>query len=205
MILLVDTETSGLPDASLPITHPSQPRVVQLAAYLAADEADGTLRHVSSLNAVIRPNGWEVGASALRVHGITTEYALAFGEPLSDVVARLIDLLTRADELSGAGRLVAHNATFDTRMLLAELQHCGADVTLLGALRPFCTMRALTTRMKLPGRHPGQYKWPNLDEAYRFTFGADVPTETGARHTAMTDLLACRDIFIRGRANGWWT
>jgi DNA polymerase-3 subunit epsilon len=54
--------------------------------------------------------------------------------------------------------------------------------------------------MKLPGRYPGKYKWPNLAEAHRFCLGRDFDDA----HSAMGDVLACRDIYIHGRTEGWW-
>jgi len=214
MLLFIDTETSGLPDFNLPVTHPSQPHIVQLAAWLGEIDTDKQdarramgdhtplLRHHSSLNAIIRPTDWTIHPAAERVHGITLERARAVGEDLSDVLRRLYELVALADEdgLGVHGTLIAHNLSFDTRMLLREIGALGLDPAPLGLLRPFCTMRALTARMRLPGRHPGQYKWPSLAEAHRFCLGRDFDDA----HTAMGDVLACRDIYLKGRSEGWW-
>jgi DNA polymerase-3 subunit epsilon len=210
MLLFIDTETSGLPDFTLPLTHPSQPRVVQLAAWLGEEydegmlppEQKGALRHHSSLNAIIRPApGATIHPAAERVHGISLERARAVGEDLGDVLRRLYELVALAStDDPASSTLVAHNLPFDNNMLLIESAHAGFDPTPLSYLRPFCTMRALTTRMKLPGRYPGKYKWPNLAEAHRFCLGRDFDDA----HSAMGDVLACRDIYIHGRTEGWW-
>lgn len=208
MLLFIDTETSGLPDFSLPVDHPSQPHIVQLAAWLGEwDEAGGSdispeLRHHSSLNAIIRPTDWTIHPAAERVHRISLERARAMGEDLADVLQRLYELVAAADHdgLGVHGTLVAHNLSFDNRMLLRESAAANIDPAPLSRLRPFCTMRALTPRMRLPGRHPGNYKWPRLDEAHRFCFGRDFDDA----HSAMGDVLACRDIYTHGYSEGWW-
>src|SRR6185295_11578100 len=106
------------------------------------------------------------------------------------VLRRFYELVAQADGdgLGVHGTLVAHNLPFDNRMLLRASASAGVDPSPLSLLRPFCTMRALTPRMRLPGRHPGQYKWPSLDEAHRFCF-PHAERDTAARHSAMGDLL----------------
>jgi DNA polymerase-3 subunit epsilon len=197
-LLFIDCETTGLPNYSLPVDHPSQPRIVQLAAVLHDDDDDG-VGFVASLNAIIRPDGWTVPAAATAVHRITTERAYAIGEPLHDVLLSLLSLIERADP----GRLIAHNFNFDHRMLLRE---ASADnmpelTSTVSLLSPFCTMLSLTDRMKLPGRY-GKHKWPSLAEAYQYVFAQ--PSDEPGRHSAMGDVLSCRDIFFEGRRREWW-
>ncbi len=211
MLLFLDTETTGLPDFNLPITHPSQPHIVQIAAWLGEPPVGRDYapmlecRHVASLNAVIRPSGWEVGAHAERIHGISTRYALAFGEDLAHTLRRFFEMVKLADDKENgcSGTLIAHNLPFDHRMLTADAARAGLDATPLGLLKPFCTMRALTPRMRLPGKWPGKYKWPNLTEAHRFCFPDTADFDN--KHTAMGDLLACKDIYLHGLTEGWWT
>lgn len=204
MFLFIDTETSGLPDFNLPVNHPAQPHIVQIAAWLGDDKSmvDGDIRYEASLDAVIRPTDWTIHPKAAAVHGITLERARAVGEDLRDVLRRLYELVALADEdgLGVHGTLVAHNLSFDHRMILRDSECAGIDPTSLSRLRPFCTMRALTARMRLPGRHPGQYKWPSLSEAHQFCLGRDFDDA----HTAMGDVLACRDIYLHGRSQEWW-
>lgn len=220
MLLFIDTETSGLPDFTLPVDHPSQPHIVQLAAWLGdftiEFENDGPPRsdgiqftlpkqvlcHHSSLNAIIRPTDWTIHPAAERVHGITLERARAVGEDLSDVLRRMYELVALADDdgLGVHGTLIAHNLPFDHRMIMRDCATVGVDPTPLSHLRPFCTMRALTPRMRLPGHFPGKYKWPNLAEAHRYCLGRDFDDA----HSAMGDVLACRDIYVHGRGEGWW-
>ncbi len=209
MLLFIDTETTGLPDKRLPRTHPAQPRIVQLAAWLGEEMNDprvtvngvSPLRHVASLNAIIRPAGWTIPERATTVHGFTTERALALGEDAESVLARLLLLIAQADYASpGEALLIAHNFDFDYWMLLAELIHADLPTYQPALLHPFCTMKALTPRMRLPGRWPGQFKWPSLAEAHRYCFDRDFDNA----HTAMGDVLACKDIYLHGRSQSWW-
>lgn len=207
MYLFIDTETSGLPDFRAPPDAAHQPHIVSLAAWLGEDDdtTDGTLRHVASLNAVVCPDGWHIDPKAEAVHKITEEYAHSFGEPLGLILTRFVQLVTSAFEASSDSLLVAHNFQFDHRMLLRDFAHARRDMVILNLLRPFCTMRALTSRMRLPsprGR-AGEYKWPKLDEAYQFLFDRSVPGRED-RHDAMADVLACKDVFEEGRRREWW-
>lgn len=212
--LFVDTETSGLPDFKLPPDHPSQPHIVSLAAWLGDwDDDTETVTHVASLNAMIAPDGYHFDPGAVAVHGITEEYARAFGEPARDVLDRFLSLVNDAstDSLGMIGvehgQLIAHNTSFDHRMLLRELSHANMPVHSLGLLRPFCTMKALTPRMKLPPSSPraprGSFKWPKLDEAYEYMFNKPVPGRED-RHDAMADCLGCKDIYEEGKRREWW-
>lgn len=210
MYLFIDTETSALPDFRAPPDAPHQPHIVSLAAWLGEpDDTSDSLSHVASLNCVIRPSGWTIEPAAERIHKITNEYAHSFGEPLEDVLVRLTSLVVDAFEASSDSLLIAHNFSFDHRMLLRDYAYCGRDPVVLNTLRPFCTMKALTPRMKLPAKYPGagarrdRYKWPRLDEAYQYLFGRPVPGRED-RHDAMADVLGCKDVWEEGRRREWW-
>jgi DNA polymerase-3 subunit epsilon len=205
--LFIDTETSGLPDFKLPIDHPSQPHLVAIAAWRGDwEEDEQVISYRGSINAIVKPDGWLSHPRALAIHGITDEYARAFGEPLSDILTRLLDLVADADDGANGGQLIAHNHSFDHRMLLRSFAETRQDSSPLGLLRPFCTMRALTDRIRLPARPgapPGSFKWPTLDEAYQWLFNRDVPGRENG-HEAMVDLLGCKDIFEEGKRREWW-
>ena len=208
MYLFIDTETSGLPDFRAPPDAPHQPHIVSLAAWLGEpDDTSDSLSHVASLNCVIRPDGWHIEPAAQAVHKITEEYAHSFGEPLEDVLSRLTSLVTDAFEASSDSLLIAHNLSFDHRMLLRDYAYCGRDPVVLNTLRPFCTMKALTPRMRLPPSSPraprGSFKWPKLDEAYQYLFTRPVPGRED-RHDAMADVLGCKDVWEEGHRRGWW-
>ena len=112
MILVYDTETTGLPrDWNAPLTDGDNwPRLVQLAWQL--HEPNGKL--VSRGNHTVRPDGFTIPYNAAKVHGITTERALEVGVPLADVMAAFGQDLDRAEYVMG------HNVGFDVNIVGAE-------------------------------------------------------------------------------------
>lgn len=194
MILFYDTETTGITNFRLPVDHPSQPHIVQLGALLCLDDAECTV--VKQYSAIVKPDGWYVQTDAQNVHGISTDYAFKFGEPIRGVMTHFAALFV------GVERLIGHNIEFDIRMALREV-YCldDFDASFISAPLPFCTMRSMTPicRLQHP-RNPRGFKWPKLIEAYRFMFDRDFDNA----HTALGDVYACRDIFVEGRRRGWW-
>lgn len=184
-VLVWDVETNGLVRDDLPDDHPTQPHIVQLAAILL----DGGFRHLDTLDLIIRPEGWRIPLTASRIHGITEERALAEGIPEAEALGRFMALAARAE------RRVAHNASFDTRVLriaLTRLLHAW-DVQPV-----FCTMEATrdlcclppTEAMVATGRT--WHKSPRLAEAYEHLFERAM---RGAAHDALADCHACAEIY----------
>lgn len=204
--LIFDTETTGLPDYKLPVNHPSQPYIVQLAAILADDNGDT----VSELNVIIKPENWSVPTGAAEVHGIPTEKAEEFGIPISVALTAFKELYLRADYL------VAHNIAFDLRMLKRYAKDQDNFFFQQGHAVNFCTKIAMTDVCKLPPtekqiaarkRHEnpdGTYKWsppggwpkykdPTLTESYWHFF----TEEFEGAHNAMIDVEACKAVFYQ--------
>jgi len=184
MILVFDTETSGLPAWRLPADHPSQPRLVQLAALLL----DDSLEEHACFSAIVRPDGWTIPKEASDLHGITTEMACDLGLPLRFVLSTLVEFAARID------LRVAHNLDFDDLIVTAAFKRNGLPHT--GWAGGFCTMRAMTPLCKLPGKYD-DYKWPKLQEAHVHCFGR----EFDRAHNAAADVRACAQIYrwLRGR------
>jgi DNA polymerase III epsilon subunit-like protein len=190
-ILFFDTETTGMLVRGLPADDPAQPRVVQLAAVLA--DAGGDV--IAQLSTLIRPDGWTVSEGARDVHGISTDRCAAYGVPIAAAVG-LFDALCGV-----AGELVAHNLSFDERVLGAEYGRLGRP-DFAGGLVGFCTMQAATPVCRLPGRQG--FKWPTLAEAHRHLIGTDFVDA----HDALADVLACMRCYFElkqraaAKANG---
>lgn len=181
MYLVFDTETTGLPrDWRAPVSDLGNwPRVVQLAWRLF--DANGTpLDHRSS---IVRPDGFTIPAEVASVHGITTARARTEGVPLADVLRDFVS------GLKNAKVLVAHNFSFDSKVIGAELLRSGMKSG-MARMPHVCTMERSTEFCALPGR--GGFKYPSLDELHRHLFGAPA---TGA-HTALGDVDACARCFF---------
>lgn len=191
--LVYDTETSGLPDWGKPSEDPCQPRIVQLCAELFDDESGKVL---AQMNHIIEPDGWTVPQDVADIHGISTELASAVGVPMMYVLPVFMKMWVRSDHR------VAHNETFDMRMVRIELfRHpifgeSKADAWKAGLA--FCTQAKSSPILKLPptekmlaaGRkHP---KSPNLGEAYEFFTGRKLENA----HDAAVDVAACKSVYL---------
>ena len=178
MTLVFDTETTGKADFNAPVDAPHQPRIVQLGAILFDDKK----KIVSELNVVLKPDNWTIPKEAFNIHGFTTEYCEKYGLP-ERVGLGLFDHL-----LSKAEILVAHNISFDLILIKGAYKRHGQTFP---EVKTFCTMTTMTPICKLPGGRNGEYKWPQLKEAYWHAFSEMF----ASAHDAMADVRACARIY----------
>lgn len=185
--LFFDTETTGLPkDWSVPISQlDNWPRLVQLA-WLAYNKTE---TRVAGGTHIIKPAGFTIPAEASKIHGITTEKALAIGESLP-VVLNLIH-----HHIGTASVLIGHNIGFDTRILAAEFLRAGLP-KITPARQKVCTMLASTKYCALPS--PRGHKWPKLQELHQKLFNQEF---SGA-HDAAADIAATAKCFWELRRLG---
>lgn len=185
MILFFDTETTGLPNERLPIGHPSQPYIVQLAAQLC--EGDG--KPVAGFSLIVDP-GVPIPAGAANVHGITTERAVKFGVSTHFALSAFSHLYRNAD------LIVAHNSKFDKFVIETAIARHQNVKPLEKAF--FCTMEAAAPIVNLPPTERmlaagiTKPKPPKLEECIRYFFGEGLD---GA-HDAMVDVEACRRVYF---------
>lgn len=182
MRLFFDTETTGFADLRSRYDAPHQPHIVQLGAILCDDQK----RVVAEMNLIVKPSGYTIPTDASNIHGITTERAERYGVALLPTMRLFTALCDRAEEI------VAHNFPFDDMLVRAALHRSGipGEIERHIARKSFCTMKASTGILKLPGKF-GDYKWPNLQEAHVHFLGQKFD---GA-HDAMADVRACRDVY----------
>lgn len=119
MYIIFDTETTGLPrDWNAPITDTTNwPRVIQIAWQLH-DDMGCLLEHQDFL---IRPDGFDIPYDAERIHGISTELAAKFGDPLDEVMARFNEALGKAKFVVG------QNVGFDVNVIGCEFVRLNAS------------------------------------------------------------------------------
>ncbi len=189
-LFFYDTETTGLPDFKAPSEAPQQPHIVQLAAILVNPE---TRKTISSMDVIIRPNGWTIPDDIAKIHGITTEHAMDVGIPESLAVGMFMELWSH--------RLrIAHNEQFDARILrIALMRHeseASADDWKGGPSD--CTARLATPICKIPPTEKmiaagfNKFKTANLSEAYRHFMGSDFENA----HSALADVNACAAVYF---------
>ena len=187
MLLFFDTETTGFPE--------DDAHVIQLGAILA--EMDG--RERATLN-VMLDWGVLVPSPARAVHGLSADLVARCGvEPVPA-------LLTFAEMVAKAARLVAHNTEFDAPMMMLALNMCGL-LRAAGTVRAkpkLCTMTVAAPVLDLPPSERMMAagiagpKKPRLAEAYSYFTGRALE---GA-HDALADARACKEIYFRMRAQG---
>jgi DNA polymerase-3 subunit epsilon len=199
LIIVYDTETTGLPDWKEPSESPQQPHIVELAALLYDADKESL---VESLHTLVKPDGWTIPEDMTVIHGITNERATAEGRPEADVVADFLALHRRAD------LRVAHNESFDARILRIGIKRYGAGQTqeerdvIADAFKvapAYCTCNKAKPIIRLPAteamRRSGKghwYKPPNLQEAHQHFLGE---TFEGA-HSALADAEACARVYF---------
>jgi len=124
-----------------------------------------------------------------RIHGITTERALAEGRDLGSVLRDFKALL------DPARYLVAHNISFDEKIIGAEFLRNGLP-DIPAAKHKICTMHSTTEYCAIPG--PRGYKWPKLTELHRKLFNADF----SEAHNAAADIAATAKCFWELKEQG---
>jgi len=175
MYLFFDTETTGLPRSwKAPVTDLGNwPRLVQLAYFFY----DGEGNKLSGGDFIIKPEGFTIPDEAAKIHGISTARAEKEGRDLQAVLSEFQALVDRA------GCLVAHNMSFDEKIIGAEFLRNKMPDSLTGK-KKICTMHSATDFCALPG--PYGYKWPKLTELHFKLFRAGFEEE----HNAAADVAA---------------
>lgn len=180
MYLFFDTETTGLPKTwKAPVTDVENwPRLVQIAWLLYDREG----REVSAGDFIVRPEGFTIPQESAQIHGITTERALAEGLSVCEVLQKFQDVASQAEAL------VAHNMSFDEKIVGAEFLRMGATNSLEGKEK-ICTMLSSVTLCNIEGQYGP--KWPKLSELHEELFGEGF----AEAHNASVDIRATAKCF----------
>ena len=190
LALVFDTETAGLYQRKLPPSHPSQPEVLQLCAWLVDD-----VKVYSSFNVFIHGES-AIPKEAYEVHRIDRDMTARVGISRLRACQMLDAYAKKADVIVG------HNLDFDIGIMKAAFHREGGTGVSLN--RPqFCTMHNSTNVCKIPHPKPfraGEFKWPSLQEAY--TMLVDPRGFDGA-HDAEADVRATYEVYrvLRNNTN----
>jgi len=189
-VVFYDSETTGLPLWKQPDEHADQPHIVQLGACLVDVP---TRKVLSTIDVMVRPDGWLIPDEAAAVHGITTEMAADLGVPESLAVEMLLDLI-------GDRMRIAHNEPFDARLVrIACMRHfepSQADAWKAGPAE--CTQRLATPILRIPPtdrmRAAGftKFKTANLGEAVLHFTGKPLQNA----HSALADVHGCMAVWF---------
>jgi DNA polymerase III epsilon subunit-like protein len=184
-IMAFDTETTGLPREVIRVkrqflypyyrdwSNYDSARVVSIAwlLYRPGDEVAVEQQHF-----IIKPTGFEIPETAVKIHGITTEKAQSEGHD----IAKVLEILER--DLARCNILVAHNIMFDVSVMKSEASR--ADHERLSLIDEFDRKSlqdtAVIARSKLT-------YFPKLGKLYELLFSEEM---VGA-HDALADAYAC--------------
>ncbi len=183
MILIFDTETTGLPrNFNAPISDSANwPRMVQLAWQL--HENDGKL--VSRGSSLVVPEGFSIPFVSEKIHGISTERATSEGRDLKEVLSDFEADLQKAEFVAG------HNIDFDVKVVGAEFYRKETHSVLFE--KDVLDTKDLSTDFcAIPGGKGGGYKWPTLTELHTKLFGKPFD----AAHDAAYDVDATAKCFF---------
>ena len=191
--VVFDTETTGLFRRNAQPSDTAEydgARVLQIA-YVVCDEA---WRELRSSCYIVSPGG-EHGfvVDGTQIHGITSDRAVAEGVSFKIAVEGLFSELEKPNVA-----LVAHNAEFDMNVLVSELYRRGHTkwLSLLETTPVVCTMQTTTDLLKLPGRFG--YKWPRLEELYRWVTGEAMTDAHDALRDCQNLCYALRTMKAQG-------
>ncbi|MET4341940.1 3'-5' exonuclease [Bradyrhizobium sp. RT9a] len=187
MYTIIDTETTGLFDFNKPAHADGQPRLASFAMLAA----DADCRLICATHVLVRPDGWQMGAEAESINGLSQQMLEEHGVPVGQVLVRY------AHEVMGGGVIVGHNVDYDAKIMRGELRRARMS-DFKGRTPTICTMRALTDVLQIPKASGRGYKWPKLAEAVRVCMGREPLGAHGALHDALDCLDLMRWLKDRG-------
>ncbi len=139
--------------------------------------------HVETKDYIIRPEGFIIPKDSSNIHGITTERALSEGIDLSIVLNEL------HQKIAASSILVAHNISFDEKILGAEFLR-NRIPNLIESKMKICTMKSSVNFCAIPNQY-GKFKWPKLEELHKKLFNKGFDNA----HNALADIQATADCF----------
>jgi DNA polymerase III epsilon subunit-like protein len=185
-LLLIDTETNGLPkNRYAPIADSGMwPAILQLSWKVCQLEGR-TLTTLDSRDiglALDRAVQWDTGAAT--IHGLE-EAECRYGTAPAEAFTELRKVLKSVD------CVVAHNLAFDKPVLRAAAWAVGIKDLWPAGITDFCTMRATQDLVRLPspyyGPDSGKFKAPRLNELYTWLYGHVYDISGAVLHTAKSD------------------
>ena len=180
--LILDTETSGLPDCyglkfsefpeytDLPKYNDS--RLVQVCYILC----DSSLEPIKDIEDIVIDAGIDIKNH--RFHGITNEISKTHGVSFSDFAAKFLEVLRITDVI------IAHNIKFDANVLKSEFyRHSFFDIIGLMDTKKFvCTMNYTRQIVGIPSKSGIGFKNPSLKELYLFVTGETLENHHTCSH-----------------------
>jgi DNA polymerase III epsilon subunit-like protein len=174
MALIIDTETSGLPDTRnlrwgvypdyKDLEKYDGARIVQFSILIT----DTKFKYEDVKDYIIKREGFEITNE--NFHGISNEISDTVGVDFNTVAVDIFYEL-----LKKTTHIVAHNVGFDVGVIKSELHRRNLQYIIdeLDKKTLLCTMKHMKPILKIINQY-GNYKNPSLNEIYKYNFKTDV-------------------------------
>lgn len=191
-ILLLDTETNGLPkNRYAPISEPGiWPAILQLSWTEFTVEGRNLRQEATrNIGLALDPSiPWDAGAAA--IHGVSEAEARR-GTPAAKALLEFGEALRRCQVV------VAHNMSFDKPVIRAAAYAewlRGGDVALrevwVPGIQELCTMAETRDLVRIPSPYnpaSGKFKVPKLNELYTWLYGHPYDISGASLHSSVSD------------------
>ena len=189
-ILLLDTETNGLPKNRYapPTEFNAFPAILQLSwAIYNIEGSRLVLIESRDIGIRLEPGvAWDAGAA--KIHGLT-EMEARHGTPALEALTELQEAMRPVD------MVIAHNLAFDKSVIRAAGYAVGLRDLWPARAKELCTMKATTPLVQLPATAAqakyadlGPYKAPKLNELYAWLYGHKYDISGSVLHNAKSDV-----------------
>lgn len=187
IILVFDTETTGLPEGRNPSIKETKkwPHMIQLSYIMYDTKKNKILECVDEI--VKLPSDVNISEESITLHGISRDISNTKGKSVVYILNQFNKCLKTAD------KVVGHNISFDKRIIMVESirNRMSQYFTKDGVRKPeYCTMKCSVDLCKIEavGRGGEKYfKYPNLGELYKKLFNTTVKNV----HNSMIDIILC--------------
>ena len=175
-IIVVDTETSGIPGVG------KQTTIVQFSYVIYDCERNEIIKEVDQI--IRQPDGFIIPEDSIRIHRITNEMCECRGVDLMNILNEFIE------DTRDCYRIVGHNVKFDVRMMSMSLKDLQSIENYKNVDRKINYIE--NHMIPKSGEVMKSYKYPKLSELHIKIFGK-CPD---GLHNALVDVKACLNCYI---------
>ena len=204
-ILVLDTETSGLPLKRRSLDAADWPHIVQLS-YIIYDPVKNVVLKVFDAIIKMKP-GFSIPAESTAIHGITNEMSAEQGVDIETVLEEFYQ------DAKEAKLIVAHNMDFDLTAIKVEMKRLLMQATIdtlykynmridfLDTIKQcnynsYCTMQSsiYICNLEVTAKNGDKYKkYPKLSELYKHLFNEEPKN----MHNALNDVIATLRCYMK--------
>jgi len=202
IVIAVDTETTGIPNRSIPYTNSSKNKIRLVSMgwqsfkpIINADKNVIEYKLQKTQYYIVKPNGFNIPLEVEKIHHISTNKATRDGVDIMYVLNQLYNDITEYVKQDIPVLAVAHNMKFDKHIILSEVYRSGFKELeqVLNSLPTYCTMYSSKNILKIPSKYYSGYKLPRLKELFNYYFN----NESYQEHNALEDVKVCARCYFK--------